>query len=130
MPKTFARDLPAIKADLSQLQQVFTNLIINAIHAMPEEGKLSIETTFDKDFVYLIVQDSGIGMTPETLKQIFLPFFTTKDVKQGTGLGLSVVHGIIKAHGGDIDVKSRVGQGAEFKIRFPLKRVSSREENE
>lgn len=128
--KNLCGDLPAIKADLSQLQQVFTNLIINAIHAMPEEGKLSIETTFDKDFVYLIVQDSGIGMTPGTLKQIFLPFFTTKDIKQGTGLGLSVVHGIVKAHGGGIDAKSRVGQGAEFKIRFPLKRVSSRGENE
>ena len=128
--KNLCGNLPAIKADLSQLQQVFTNLIINAIHAMPEEGKLSIETTFDKDFVYLIVQDSGIGMTSGTLKQIFLPFFTTKDVKQGTGLGLSVVHGIVKAHGGSIDAKSRAGQGAEFKIRFPLKRVSSREENE
>ncbi len=119
--KNLCGDLPVIKADLSQLQQVFTNLIINAIHAMPEEGKLSIETTFDKDFVYLIVQDSGTGMTSGTLKQIFLPFFTTKDIKQGTGLGLSVVHGIVKAHGGGIDVKSSVGQGAEFKIRFPLK---------
>ena len=128
--KNLYQDLPTIKADLSQLQQVFTNLIINAIHAMPEEGTLGIETTFDKDFVCLIVQDSGIGMAQETLKQIFLPFFTTKDVKQGTGLGLSVVHGIVKAHGGGIDVKSRVGQGAEFKIRFPLKRVSFRGENE
>ena len=128
--KSLCQDLPAIKADLSQLQQVFTNLIINAIHAMPEAGNLNIETTFDEDFVYLIVIDSGIGMTQETLKQIFLPFFTTKDIKQGTGLGLSVVHGIIKAHGGFIEAKSRVGQGAEFKIRFPLKRASYREENE
>ena len=128
--KNLCLELPAIKADLSQLQQVFTNLIINAIHAMPEEGKLGIKTIFDKDFVYLIVKDSGIGMTQETLKQIFLPFFTTKDVKQGTGLGLSVVHGIVKAHGGGIDAKSRVGHGSEFRIRFPLKRVSPRENNE
>ena len=61
-------------------------------------------------------------MTQRTLKQIFLPFFTPKDVNQGTGLGLSVVHGIVKAHGGNIDAKSRVGHGAEFKIRFPLKK--------
>jgi len=128
--KSLCPDLPTLKADLSQLQQVFTNLIINSIHAMPEEGKLSIETLFDKDFVYLIVRDSGVGMTKETLKQIFLPFFTTKDVKQGTGLGLSVVHGIVKAHGGSIDVKSRVGQGAKFTIQFPLNRVLPEETDE
>ena len=121
--KTLCPDLPRIKADLSQLQQVFTNLVINAIQAMPEEGTLSIETKFDEDSICLLVQDSGVGMTGETLKQIFLPFFTTKDVKQGTGLGLSVVHGIVKAHGGSIDAKSRVGQGTEFKIRFPLKKI-------
>jgi two-component system, NtrC family, sensor kinase len=121
--KNLCPDLPMLRADLSQLQQVFTNLIINSIQAMPEEGSLCIETAFDKDSVYLIVQDSGMGMTTETLKQIFLPFFTTKDVKQGTGLGLSVVHGIVKAHGGSIDVTSRVGQGARFNIQFPLKRV-------
>jgi len=128
--KSLCPDLPVLKADLSQLQQVFTNLIINSIQAMPEEGRLCIETAFDKDSVYLVVQDSGTGMTKETLKQIFLPFFTTKDVKQGTGLGLSVVHGIVKAHGGSIDVNSRVGQGAQFNIRFPLKRVSTEEKDE
>ena len=69
-------------------------------------------------------------MTQGTLKQIFLPFFTTKDIKQGTGLGLSVVHGIVKAHGGGIDAKSRIGHGAEFKIRFPLQRMFPREDNE
>jgi len=128
--KNLCHDLPTIRADLSQLQQVFANLIINAIHAMPEEGELAVETAFDKDFVYLIVQDSGIGMTQETLKQIFLPFFTTKDIKQGTGLGLPVVHGIVKAHGGGIDARSRFGHGTEFKIRFPLKRMPAREDNE
>jgi len=122
--KKLCRDLPAIKADLSQLQQVFTNLIVNALQAMPEEGTLSIETSFGEDHVYLLVRDSGMGMAPETLKQIFLPFFTTKDIKQGTGLGLSVVHGIVKSHGGSIDVESRIGQGACFRIKFPPKRLS------
>ncbi|MBW2690875.1 MAG: GHKL domain-containing protein, partial [Deltaproteobacteria bacterium] len=117
-------DLPAIKADLSQLQQVFTNLIVNALQAMPEEGKLSIETSLGEDHVYLLVRDSGMGMAPETVKQIFLPFFTTKDIKQGTGLGLSVVHGIVKSHGGSIDVESRIGQGACFRIKFPFRRLS------
>ncbi len=128
--KKLCQDLPDIKADLSQLQQIFTNLIINALQAMPDEGKLSIETSFDKNHVYLRVQDSGIGMTQETVKQIFLPFFTTKDVKQGTGLGLSVVHGIVKSHGGSIDVESRIGHGARFRIKFPLNRLSPEEKNE
>jgi two-component system, NtrC family, sensor kinase len=121
--KTLYPDLPLIVADLSQLQQVFTNLIINALHAMPDEGKLSIETWCDQDHVFLQVQDTGIGMTPETLKQVFLPFFTTKDIKQGTGLGLSVVHGIVKSHGGSIGVESRFGHGARFRIKFPQKKV-------
>jgi signal transduction histidine kinase len=69
-------------------------------------------------------------MTQETLKQIFLPFFTTKDIKQGTGLGLAVVHGIVKAHGGSIDVQSRIGQGASFRIKFSLRGLSPEEKNE
>jgi len=120
--KILCQDLPAIKADMSQLQQVFTNLTVNALQAMPGEGKLSIETSCDEEHVYLLVQDTGIGMPPETLKQIFLPFFTTKDIKEGTGLGLSVVHGIVKSHGGSIDVESRIGNGTRFQIKFPLKR--------
>lgn len=118
--KSLCNNLPSINADLSQLQQVFTNLIINAIHAMPDEGELHIETIFDAQAVYLIISDSGVGMAEETLKQIFLPFFTTKDVKQGTGLGLSVVHGIVRAHRGDIQAESQLGKGTKFKIRFPL----------
>jgi len=128
--KKLYQDLPPIKADMSQLQQVFTNLVVNALQAMPEEGQLTIETSCDENHVYLRVQDTGIGMTPETLKQIFLPFFTTKDIKQGTGLGLSVVHGIVKSHGGSIDVESLIGQGACFRIKFPLRRLSTEEKNE
>ena len=120
--KSLCNNLPNISADISQLQQVLTNLIINAIHAMPDEGELHIETIFNEQAVYLIVADSGVGMAEETLKQIFLPFFTTKDVTQGTGLGLSVVHGIVQAHGGEIEVESRIGYGTKFKIRFPLTR--------
>jgi two-component system NtrC family sensor kinase len=128
--KKLYQDLPAINADLSQLQQVFTNLVVNALQAIPEEGRLTIETSCDEDYVYLLVQDTGIGMTQETLKQIFLPFFTTKDIKQGTGLGLSVVHGIVKSHGGSIDVESHIGHGACFRVKFPLRRLSPEEKNE
>lgn len=126
--KSLCHNLPAIKADISQLQQVFTNVVINAIQAMPDEGELIIETIFDQQSVYLIVTDSGVGMEAETLKQIFLPFFTTKDVKQGTGLGLSVAHGIVQAHGGNIEVESRIGHGTKFKICFPLNREDPRGE--
>jgi two-component system NtrC family sensor kinase len=128
--KKLYQNLPAIKADISQLQQVLTNLIVNALQAMPEEGELTIETSCDQDHVYLQVQDTGIGMTQETLKQIFLPFFTTKDIKQGTGLGLSVVHGIVESHGGSIDVESRIGHGSCFQIKFPLRRLSPEGKNE
>ncbi len=120
--KNLCPDLPAIKADMSQLQQVFTNLVVNALQAMPEEGELKIATSFDESHVFFQVQDTGLGMDQETVKQVFLPFFTTKDIQQGTGLGLSVVHGIVKSHGGGITVESSPGQGSRFEIQFPLDR--------
>ncbi len=118
--KKFSPDVPAIKADVSQLQQVLTNVIVNALQAMPDGGELEIATSFGGDHVLLSVRDSGIGMDQETIKQIFLPFFSTKDISEGTGLGLSVVHGIVKSHGGSIAVKSRPGQGSRFEITFPV----------
>jgi two-component system NtrC family sensor kinase len=113
-------ELPEVFADPAQLNQVLVNMIINAIQAMPGGGKLTVQTLPGKDHVSLIVEDTGTGMTEEVLKQIFTPFFTTKDVGQGTGLGLAVVHGIITSHGGSIDVKSNVGSGTRFEIRFPV----------
>ncbi len=118
----YAEDLPEITADPAQMNQVLVNLVVNATHAMPEGGTLTITTAHDRDFVYLSVQDTGIGMSPEIVKQIFIPFFTTKDVNQGTGLGLSVAHGIVASHGGTIQVESRVGQGSKFIIRLPIRR--------
>jgi PAS domain S-box-containing protein len=121
--KILSSNLPPIKADVSQMQQVLTNLVINSIQAMPEGGKLRIETSVDKNNFYFVVQDSGQGMSEKTIQQIFLPFFTTKDVNHGTGLGLSVVHGIVKSHGGNIKVNSRPGKGSKFLITFPMKRT-------
>jgi signal transduction histidine kinase len=112
--------LPDIQADATQLTQVMTNLVVNAIQAMPRGGKLSVVTWGDPDWVWLRIEDTGEGMSPEVKKQIFMPFFTTKEVDQGTGLGLAVVHGIVTAHKGLIKVESQVGRGTRFEIRLPL----------
>jgi len=116
---SFDPKLPSIMADPSQITQVLVNLAINAIQAMPEGGTLRIKTDTLGGKPRMIVQDTGMGMDSQTIEQIFLPFFSTKDVDQGMGLGLSVVHGIISAHGGTIDVQSQKGMGATFIIAFP-----------
>ena len=114
-----AKDLPEISADGGQMQQVLLNLGVNAIQAMPGGGILKVITEPAGDHVRMIVEDTGVGMEPATLTQIFNPFFTTKDVGQGTGLGLSVVHGIIAGHGGTIHVDSAPGRGSRFEILLP-----------
>jgi two-component system NtrC family sensor kinase len=115
-----APDLPKIAADLAQLNQVFVNLVVNAVQAMPDGGTLRICTRTDGPAVTLAVEDTGIGMAAEIQDKIFLPFFTTKEITEGTGLGLAVVHGIVTAHGGSIDVHSRPGRGTKFRIRLPI----------
>jgi signal transduction histidine kinase len=113
-------DLPEITADASQLRQVLVDLAVNAIHAMPGGGELWVATGSSGGHVVLTVQDNGIGMSEEVLKEIFIPFFTTKDVDEGTGLGLPVVHGIVTSHGGTIHVESAPGQGARFDVVLPV----------
>ncbi len=117
--RNLAQDLPAIEADAAQLKQIVVNLVVNAIHAMPDGGKLTVGSRARDSSVSLVVRDTGAGMDDETREKIFLPFFTTKDVNEGTGLGLAVVHGIITAHGGSIDVSSQPGDGACFEIELP-----------
>jgi signal transduction histidine kinase len=111
--------LPDILADASQLHQVVVNLVVNSIQAMPEGGALEIGTRADSHGVSLHVRDTGCGMSEEIREKIFTPFFTTKDVDQGTGLGLAVVHGIVASHGGSIHVESAPGEGARFEVQFP-----------
>ena len=119
LSSTLAPDLPEINADASQLHQVLVNLVVNSIQAMPDGGRLAIETRADREDVSLSVQDTGLGIRDEIKEKIFTPFFTTKDVDQGTGLGLAVVHGIVTSHGGSIRVESTPGKGARFEIRLP-----------
>jgi signal transduction histidine kinase len=113
-------DLPEISADPSELQQVLVNLVVNALQALPNGGKLTVGTHRGNDYVSLVVADTGIGMTEDVRSKLFIPFFTTKDADQGTGLGLTVVHGIVTSHGGVIQVESEIGHGSRFEVRMPV----------
>jgi two-component system, NtrC family, sensor kinase len=113
-------ELPSISADPAQINQVIVNLVVNALQAMPSGGVLELRTGADGNEIILEVADTGPGMPPEILQQVFVPFFTTKDVGQGTGLGLPVVHGIISAHEGKIQVQSKAGVGTRIEIRLPM----------
>ena len=113
------KNLPRITADPGQLQQVLVNLIANAVQAMSEGGTLTVQTGMAQGKVRLTVRDTGIGMDPATQARAFEPFYTTKPVDHGTGLGLSVVHGIVTAHGADIRIGSRPEEGTTVCIGFP-----------
>jgi signal transduction histidine kinase len=121
-------ELPEVTADPAQMTQVLVNVVVNAIQAMPKGGKLSIQTKASDKFVSLIIEDTGIGMEEKVVNQIFLPFYTTKDIGKGTGLGLAVVHGIITSHGGSIQVKSKVGEGTRFEIQLPIAEANNTKE--
>ena len=112
------KKLPYIPGDASQINQVIINLVVNAIHAMPDGGRLTIKTGAEKNGIYLKIKDTGTGIEKDIRNKIFLPFFTTKEVDQGTGLGLSVVYGIVQEHGGIITLSSRVGEGSTFNVEF------------
>jgi len=115
-----APNLPQITGSLGQLQQVFTNLTINAFHAMPKGGRLTIRTWSDGGRAFASITDTGFGISEENLARIFDPFFTTKKEGEGTGLGLAVSYGIVRAHGGQIRVESEVGKGTCFTIELPV----------
>jgi two-component system cell cycle sensor histidine kinase/response regulator CckA len=115
-----ADDLPPVRADRAQLEQVIINLAINARDAMPTGGTLTIETACENGYVRLAVTDTGVGMTRELTERIFEPFFTTKEQGQGTGLGLATVHGIVTQSGGRVTVYSEPGLGSTFRVFLPV----------
>jgi len=114
--------LGPVKGNPGKLQQVFLNLFLNARDAMEAGGVLRVRSRTHPQGVEVEVHDSGPGIAPENLHRIFDPFFTTKAARRGTGLGLSVTYGIVREHGGEIQVESRPGQGACFRLEFPLAR--------
>ena len=115
--------LPEVQCLASELNQVFLNLLVNAAHAITaERGTITIRTGTEGDQVCVEVSDDGCGIPPENLSRIFDPFFTTKPVGKGTGLGLSLSYGIVKKHGGRIDVRSEPGQGTTFRVLLPVRR--------
>lgn len=118
--ENYHKDDLTVLGNFGQLQQVFVNLFVNASQAMPEGGTLSIATSSDNDALVVKVSDTGQGMSNETKKHIFEPFYTTKPENQGTGLGLSVSYAIISNHRAYIDVDSVEGEGTQFTLRFPL----------
>ena len=118
-----AEGLPSIRCDASQIQQVVMNLVLNGSEAIKGGGRLTVRTRTDPGSarVVLEVTDTGSGIPPELLSKIFDPFFTTKEEGKGVGLGLAVAYGIVNAHGGEIEVATRVGLGSTFRVVLPLK---------
>jgi len=110
--------LPPLSADPHQLKQVFLNLLINAVHALPNGGTISIDATVQSGFARIQISDTGVGIDPQVLGRVFEPFFTTR--REGTGLGLAIVRKIVAQHGGTIEAKSTVGHGTCFTMTWPL----------
>ena len=115
-------DLPVLLLDSEQIRQMLTNLVQNGTDAIQGEGEVRISAGIaaSEDWVIVRVRDSGCGIPQEVISQLFTPFFTTKQLGKGTGMGLSIVYGVVKMHSGDISVESEVGQGTTFLIRLPL----------
>jgi len=132
MELNFQEDLPTIFCDRGQLQQIFLNIINNAIDAIGKDGLISIITRLQETEVVVQIKDSGPGIPPNILQHIFDPFFTTKSPGKGTGLGLSIAYGLVKKIGGEITVNSEIGKGATFEIRLPVKpdKSTERDQNE
>ncbi len=120
--KNFDETLPMIVVDPSQIERVFLNLIINAAEAMPDGGTLTLTTNYglNAETVEVEVKDTGHGISVENMEKIFNPFFTTKEIGHGVGLGLAISYGIVKEHNGEITVESEHGKGATFTVNLPI----------
>jgi len=127
MDKSLAPDLPNIMADGSQMEQVFVNLLLNAVQAVPEGGTIQVKSSLNQQesSVSIEVKDNGPGIGRKEQSKIFEPFFSTKP--NGTGLGLSVSYGIVRNHQGNINVHSQPGEGTRFLIKLPIAQQESSE---
>jgi signal transduction histidine kinase len=123
--KELSNELPDIPLDADQMEQVFVNLLLNAIEAIEENGDITIKSEMDPTQTYAIIDivDTGPGISPDDLNHIFEPFFSKKP--KGTGLGLAVSYGIVKSHNGNIKVASKAGRGTSFVIEIPLAQAPS-----
>ena len=117
--ETTLEDVPPIRGSEVELRELLTNLIMNAVDAMPNGGTVTLGTLVEGDHVLLDVSDTGIGMTEETRRHCLEPFFTTKG-DRGTGMGLAMVYGIVQRHEGGLDIYSELGRGSKFVVRLPL----------
>ena len=126
--KKFCNDMPEVEAYSGELNQVWTNIIDNAVYAVPQDGEIVIETLCDNNYVTVTITDNGAGIPKEIQSRIFDPFFTTKKVGEGTGIGLDIVRSVIDRHHGEIKVNSGKGK-TEFVIRFPVIQRELKEEN-
>ena len=119
-----AKEAPDIVFDSRQIQQVFVNILLNAMQAMPKGGTVTVESRVEDEtkepsrYFCIYISDTGVGIPQEDFSKIFDPFFTTKP--EGTGLGLSIAHKILEQHGALIEIRSREGQGTTFIVRFPI----------
>ncbi|HLY09267.1 MAG TPA: ATP-binding protein [Planctomycetota bacterium] len=114
------KPLPLLSCYPQQIEQVLVNLLVNAAQSIAEKGRIAVSTRVEEGRIVIRIQDSGCGIPPEHLEKLFEPFFTTKAVGKGTGLGLHVAYKIVTAHGGKIDVASKVGEGSEFTVTLPV----------
>jgi two-component system NtrC family sensor kinase len=130
----FDEGVPPVYVDPNQMKQVFINILNNALYAMPDGGTLTVSIKAAKPdgmkpWVEVAFTDTGAGIPPEKIDLVFNPFYTTKDVGEGTGLGLSVSQRIVEQHGGSIDVKSKLGSGSTFTVKLPTAGMSTRFRN-
>ncbi len=114
--------VPAVFGDPGHLRQALMNVVLNAFQAMPGHGTLRAATRLEADAVWILISDDGAGMSDVVLARVFEPFFTTREVGRGTGLGLTVARDVVKAHGGDIDIESRPGAGTTVILKLPAHR--------
>jgi two-component system NtrC family sensor kinase len=114
-------EIPLVYCYPQQLNQVFMNILVNAVHALDGQGIITLRTWQEGELVKIAISDTGKGIAQEHLTKIFDPFFTTKEVGKGTGLGLSICYDIVKKHGGEIVVQSAIGAGTTFTVQLPVK---------